>query len=215
MQVVLRKEADKTASGKWTMQTEVPITIGRSQNSTIHIPHFTVSRQHAKVFLGENGTSAYFEDLDSANGSIMNGVRITGKIRIPMGAEITIGDSGKVLMFNKFVRPLEIDKENTPAKRSRGFQGSPEKDKFAKPDFGENMENIDFRITTVKKPTLAAKPSENRQSFIVSANKSRPFESHDKDQDEFLEYLESPHLNNVLRNQNIGCFARERSRSRD
>ena len=64
------------------------VTIGREPETDIQIDNISVSRVHAKIIEGPN----YYllEDLDSTNGTFVNGKRINKKY-IKADDEITIG----------------------------------------------------------------------------------------------------------------------------
>ena len=47
--------------------------------------HFTVSRRHARVIFNADSDLVYYEDLNSANGSQINGEKVTGKILLKDG----------------------------------------------------------------------------------------------------------------------------------
>jgi pSer/pThr/pTyr-binding forkhead associated (FHA) protein len=65
-------------------------TIGRSRDNSIHLADERVSRRHARIDL-EQGTFV-INDLDSANGTFVNGQRIQ-RHRLRSGDEIRIGDT--------------------------------------------------------------------------------------------------------------------------
>ena len=51
------------------------VTIGRDQSANVVIPSTNVSRNHARI--GHQGEQYFIEDLDSTNGTIVNGVKIS------------------------------------------------------------------------------------------------------------------------------------------
>lgn len=57
--------------------------IGRQQGCDVLLTQGHASRRHARVVLGEE--AVWLEDLGSANGSYVNGNRITGKVRLANG----------------------------------------------------------------------------------------------------------------------------------
>ena len=67
-----------------------PITLGRGQDCTVQLRSGQVSRTHAR--LGVSGTSCIIEDLNSANGVLVDGRRIQGVEILPPQAEIRIGE---------------------------------------------------------------------------------------------------------------------------
>jgi DNA-binding NtrC family response regulator/pSer/pThr/pTyr-binding forkhead associated (FHA) protein len=65
------------------------VTFGRSRSAVVHVQHDNVSRLHARI--ARSGDAIEVEDLDSRNGTFVNGERITKKQRITPGDEIVIG----------------------------------------------------------------------------------------------------------------------------
>lgn len=63
--------------------------VGRSKNCSIHIPHNSVSKKHCRFYLQEN--QLYIEDLNSSNGSFINGKKITNS-QIQNGAQLNLHD---------------------------------------------------------------------------------------------------------------------------
>lgn len=66
-----------------------PLTIGRSAELEVPIHDEEVSRQHAR--LETHGRVAYVRDLQSRNGTFLNGHRVGRAIEIRPGDEIDIG----------------------------------------------------------------------------------------------------------------------------
>src|ERR1041384_7651600 len=66
------------------------ISIGRKEGNTIRLTERNVSRQHARLYR-QNGT-VYVEDLNSYNGTKINGERLQKRTAIGEGDSIQIGD---------------------------------------------------------------------------------------------------------------------------
>ena len=64
------------------------VTIGRATDSDIHIKDSTVSSQHAKIVTYFD--ASYIEDLESTNGTFVNGKRVQKHILNP-GDVISVG----------------------------------------------------------------------------------------------------------------------------
>ncbi|GAB4333126.1 MAG: hypothetical protein Kow0037_11300 [Calditrichia bacterium] len=65
------------------------ITIGRGSDNALFIADSLVSRQHAVIFKKEN--SFYIKDLNSRNGTFLNGKKISGEEKIKNGSLIKVG----------------------------------------------------------------------------------------------------------------------------
>ncbi|MBE8163171.1 MAG: FHA domain-containing protein [Bdellovibrionaceae bacterium] len=63
--------------------------VGRSKQCNIHIPHNSVSKKHCRFYLQDN--QLYIEDLNSSNGSFINGKKITNS-PIENGAQLNLHD---------------------------------------------------------------------------------------------------------------------------
>jgi DNA-binding NtrC family response regulator len=77
-----------SAGRRYEVATEV--TIGRSPSCEIQINDDKVSRRHARVFLREG--QAWLVDLDSRNGTLVNGELVAGEARLLPGDRIQIGE---------------------------------------------------------------------------------------------------------------------------
>lgn len=88
------------------------VTIGRHSENSITIEHPAISRRHAQLSI-QNGHVA-LSDLGSANGTWVNGSRITGVVNVRPGDRIGLGDE---ILFTLVGGELDSDKTivNAPA----------------------------------------------------------------------------------------------------
>lgn len=88
-------------SGRVVASTQkFPCIVGRSEPSDIIIDSDkAISRRHA-VFTYENG-NLFVSDLESTNGTLINGVRILSKLEVYNGAIMQIGQSQLKLIVNE------------------------------------------------------------------------------------------------------------------
>lgn len=93
------------------------ITIGRQDDNVVHLPERNVSRRHARL-LRREGT-VLLEDLRSANGTRVNGLRITEQVPLSDGDLVRIGDYGVALRPDGV--PLEEPLPRTPAPEPQPF----------------------------------------------------------------------------------------------
>lgn len=77
------------ASGTTIPLDEDTLTIGRSSDSSLVIVDEYTSTYHAK--LSRTGDEWLLTDLDSTNGTKVNGARISGTVLVPAFAPVTIG----------------------------------------------------------------------------------------------------------------------------
>lgn len=68
---------------------DVELTIGRKEDNIVVLPENYISGYHAKIFL-KNG-KYILQDLNSTNGTKLNGQKILGKAYISVGDKIEIG----------------------------------------------------------------------------------------------------------------------------
>ena len=81
-----------TAGAKEGLQIDLPeevLTIGRSGDSGLVIRDDYTSTNHARIARTEKGW--VLEDLDSTNGTVLSGKRISTPTLVPLNATITIG----------------------------------------------------------------------------------------------------------------------------
>ncbi|MCA9960316.1 MAG: FHA domain-containing protein [Anaerolineales bacterium] len=92
---------------RWTIETN-EFVIGRGSDCQMVLPERQVSRYHAKI-LYENGRY-YVEDLDSKNGTHINGKQIKGKASLQDGDEVQIALCVKLLFVGtEATIPLTFD----------------------------------------------------------------------------------------------------------
>lgn len=77
------------ANGTELVLDEDVLTIGRSPDSTLVIVDEYTSTHHAK--LTRTGSSWQLTDLDSTNGTKLNGQPVTGSVELPIFTPVTIG----------------------------------------------------------------------------------------------------------------------------
>lgn len=77
------------------------ISIGRKEGNTIRLTERNVSRSHAKLI--RNNGVVYVEDLESYNGTKVNGSKIGGRRAVSQGDRIQIGD---------YILGIKLDKED-------------------------------------------------------------------------------------------------------
>ena len=70
------------------------MTLGRHSSNNIVVDHQVVSRHHARIT--RQGQATVIEDLGSANGTFVNGVRLTAARPLTNGDVIGLGQEGAV-----------------------------------------------------------------------------------------------------------------------
>jgi hypothetical protein len=73
------------------------LSLGRGEDNDIVIPHASVSRVHAR--LARRNGAFELTDLNSTNGSYINGSPVTGTVRVASGSEVRLGDMRFMLRF--------------------------------------------------------------------------------------------------------------------
>ena len=66
------------------------ISLGRSEDNDIVIPHASISRAHARLVRRDGGYELV--DLNSTNGSYVNNQPVHGSVMVPSGSEVRFGD---------------------------------------------------------------------------------------------------------------------------
>ncbi len=83
-------------------------TVGRSSKADIHVNDVGISRKHARLIT--YGDDVFIEDMNSANGTFLNGDRIDRRIQLEEGDKITLGSS-TILKFS-YQDELDEDFQN-------------------------------------------------------------------------------------------------------
>jgi DNA-binding winged helix-turn-helix (wHTH) protein len=84
---------------------EGPNVIGRESDATIQIDARGVSRHHARILVARD--VATIEDLDSKNGTHVNGRRIATAVRLSDGDEISLGTITRTFRIASLTGPTE------------------------------------------------------------------------------------------------------------
>ena len=97
--------------GKVLTELATPVSIGREEGNTIRLKDVGVSRFHAEIRL-EN-EAVVVADLDSTNGTKLNGELVDQTAPIELGDTITVGRS--TLLYGTVTDIIELESENTEA----------------------------------------------------------------------------------------------------
>jgi hypothetical protein len=73
------------------------LSLGRGEDNDIVIPHASVSRVHAR--LARRNGAFELTDLNSTNGSYVNGSPVNGTVQVANGSEVRLGDIRFMLRF--------------------------------------------------------------------------------------------------------------------
>jgi two-component system cell cycle response regulator len=87
-----------------SLSNKSEIFVGRANNCEIPVQDPSCSRRHARVFVNGDGR-VFVEDLNSTNGTKINGKRITSQHILQDGDNIQFGDNTRI----KFAMSLEQD----------------------------------------------------------------------------------------------------------
>ena len=68
-----------------------PVTLGRSASNTVVLDDEFISSLHARVFFNKPTSQWAVEDMNSTNGTLVNGQRITGATVLPERVPVRIG----------------------------------------------------------------------------------------------------------------------------
>ncbi|MBA3946454.1 MAG: FHA domain-containing protein, partial [Herpetosiphonaceae bacterium] len=101
--LIIQRQNDEDLELQW----EQPVlTVGRDPQNELVIDHKLASRRHARFEKDEVGF--YIRDLESTNGTFLNGQRIAGSQLLRNNDEVWIGDT--VIVF----RDPEATMKGTP-----------------------------------------------------------------------------------------------------
>jgi hypothetical protein len=91
---ILVVQEGQLAGRRWPLDRQA-ITLGRGEECEIVLPDRQVSRMHARISRREDGF--YVEDLESKNGTYVNGVPVKGSVRLQDGDEVQVALSVRLL----------------------------------------------------------------------------------------------------------------------
>lgn len=77
----------------YEMKEDQPVLIGRSKKCQIHLSGYTnISRQHCRIFYSPQQRTFVVADLESTNGSFLNGMRVHEGEALKHNDELRVGD---------------------------------------------------------------------------------------------------------------------------
>lgn len=104
---VLVVREGELAGQRWTIDRD-ELLIGRGNDSDIVLPERQVSRHHVKIHYRDG--RYFLEDLESKNGTFLNGQQVTGTVPIQDGDEIQIALAVRLLFVGTDATvPLSFD----------------------------------------------------------------------------------------------------------
>jgi pSer/pThr/pTyr-binding forkhead associated (FHA) protein len=90
---------EKKRKRVWTTELHGPVaTLGRAQGCTLRIPSSQVSRLHCRLRIEDGGVTV--EDLESVNGTFINGKRIQGIQSVRSGDRLNLGALSFLVEFD-------------------------------------------------------------------------------------------------------------------
>ncbi|MGO8969614.1 MAG: FHA domain-containing protein [Myxococcaceae bacterium] len=87
------------------------VTLGRAPGNTVELPERNVSRKHARFY--PQGGTLVVEDLQSANGTLLNGKKVTSPRALQDGDLLRIGDYGVVLQHDTDIHRIQVVEADT------------------------------------------------------------------------------------------------------
>ncbi len=102
----VRLTLNRNRKSVWTAQlTQTEATLGRARGCTIRIPSSEVSRQHCRLRVDDGVVTV--EDLESANGTFLNGKRLRRIESVQPGDRLTLGPVTFVIEYEPSTESLE------------------------------------------------------------------------------------------------------------
>jgi pSer/pThr/pTyr-binding forkhead associated (FHA) protein len=89
------------------LQAQMIWTMGRNREAGMPIHDRLMSRRHAVLMFDEIERAFFFADLNSMNGSYLNGVRVQGKQRLQDGDFLRVGNTEFFFFISQEQRMLE------------------------------------------------------------------------------------------------------------
>ena len=140
--------------------------LGRSQEQDFHVPDKTVSRAHATIEVSASGDEVFVTDTDSYNGTTVNNMRISGRVRVAIGDRIEFGRT-------EFKIARETDKTAAPTPPPTMFSSQdPERSVFL--PINEALKPLPQKVTDL--PELFPTLSEMARILVLSEPKEAMLE---------------------------------------
>ena len=104
------------------------IKIGRGESCDVVLKDGAVSREHLEIFQDDEGNT-FLTDLNSSNGTFVNGKRVSGSVKLSRNDIVKVGNS--VLPWRNYLKDGydslnegQIAKEAVPAEVDKGIPTS-------------------------------------------------------------------------------------------
>lgn len=150
------------------------ITIGRNEDNAICLVERNVSRHHARVVVA-NGTASV-EDLESANGVLLNGQRIVRNAVIHEGDWLQIGDFA--LLVQDSDRPVAARSARSVRSKSHRQENPVTEEKYLGDDDGDEVHvelgREEPPITSPMFPAFGSTFAQERSPLRVADAVGRP-----------------------------------------
>ena len=141
------------------------IVIGRGQDTQLMLANVSVSRHHAQIEVRDG--ECFIQDLESRNGTILNGERIEQPVQLASGDEVLVG------------------------KFSMIFMGDSREDRFYKGRFVDYLPKYEAVVRNIEDSRFAMSPDELRRKqmefekirnakLVSTANPSKYWHPEDK-----------------------------------
>jgi pSer/pThr/pTyr-binding forkhead associated (FHA) protein len=116
--------------------------IGRQKGCDLRIPSALVSRRHCRLSLLADGLVV--EDLASANGSFVNGVRVDGQEPVRPGDLLEVGPITFRVEYGVAVTPLPTQDEDLPvaSEAPDAFAGVAEEEEIEYAELSEEQDDL-------------------------------------------------------------------------
>jgi pSer/pThr/pTyr-binding forkhead associated (FHA) protein len=111
--IILAAESGAARGKHWELRGQLNV-IGRGTEYAVNLPDTSVSRPHAQLIWQASGV--YVQDLDSANGTYLNSVRLTAPATLREGDLLLVGEvSLRCVALGAASQPLDISTLATAA----------------------------------------------------------------------------------------------------
>lgn len=172
--------------GEKFLLQNLPLVIGRAEPAGLIIPNPNISRRHAQLTAGAQGYE--IEDLNSSNGTFVNGERLQGLRKLVDGDTLLLGNEIELRLVVAAPAPVAVPEPvAAPANPNATFVASPEKEFGSKTVFMQPVElppasppklvvstpGQDARVYTLVAPRLRIGRNADNEIFIDNRFVSR------------------------------------------
>lgn len=115
--ILIVRDQDNMPARQWMVEKD-EVTVGRDDSSDLTLDDRQISRQHIRIY--KEGSKFFIQDLESKNGTWVNGLQLKGSRELADGDEIQLALTTRIQFIGSgATTPLPFDPPSTVGSRLR------------------------------------------------------------------------------------------------